>query len=201
QEVIENTRYKSNPLSYVLNPEPSPARSPRQAGPTASPCSTNGPPHHRYRLTAGDDNIRLTSELDYSKEASAMVPYQHSGRPDHLLNDPPMVDPPETALSDGDDARSCTTLAGEEDRRSLTPAPVSGRPFRRAYKQEFEGKGARTRNTREQQDISELAATLETKDVDQDQGRGANAVFPASDWPQLQSNFSMELTAQGDGLP
>jgi hypothetical protein len=56
--------------------------------------------------------------------------------PDHLRNDSPMADPPETGFSDEDDARSCTTLAGEEDRRSLTPAPVSGRPFRRAHKQE-----------------------------------------------------------------
>ena len=68
--------------------------------------------------------------------------------PDRLRNDSPMADPPETGFSD-EDAGSYTTLAGEEDRRSLTPAPASGRPCRRAYKQKFEGNEARTRNTRE----------------------------------------------------
>ncbi|KAJ3453561.1 hypothetical protein MRS44_017808 [Fusarium solani] len=218
QQVAENTRYMLS-FSYLCNSESSEARSPRQAGPTASSYSTNEPPRHRDRLTPGDDTVRLASELDYSKEASAMasVPAATDPRslttgsgmtlggddeeagspapsypdgiqspgsraswpgrygssihvldelPDHLRNDSPMADPPETGFSDEEDARSCTTLAGEEDRRSLTPAP-------------FEGKGARTRNTREQQDISEPAATLEIEDVDQDQGRGANAIFPA----------------------
>ncbi|RTE69609.1 hypothetical protein BHE90_016008 [Fusarium euwallaceae] len=45
--------------------------------------------------------------------------------PDHLRTDSLMADPPETGLSDEEDAGSYTTLAGEEDRRSLTPAPVS----------------------------------------------------------------------------
>ncbi|KAI8648881.1 hypothetical protein NCS56_01504400 [Fusarium sp. Ph1] len=308
---MENTRYKSNPLSYILNPEPSQDHSPRQAGPTASSCSTDGLPRHHDRLTSGDAIIGLALELDYSKEASAMVQDQHSGHPvtalsaiaqsiegevgpraakpdssgrsaqpnesrrrlelhqviqlatpvlaiadprsftagfgitlgeeeeamgspipsysdeiqfpgpraswpcrygssiyvsndpsEHLLNDSLMADPPETGLFDEEDAGSCTTLAGEEDRRSLTPAPASGRPFRRAHKQEFKGKGTSTRNTREQQDISEPTATLEMEDVDQDQdqGRGENAIFPVIDWLQLQPNFSIESTAQGDGL-
>ncbi|RSL51266.1 hypothetical protein CEP51_015233 [Fusarium floridanum] len=118
---------------------------------------------------------------------------------DHLLNDSPKADPPETGLSDEEDAGSYTTLAGEEDRRSLTPAPDSGRPFRRAHKQEFEGEGTRTRKTQEQKDTSELAATLEMEDVHHGQGREANAIFLASDWLQLQPNFSIESTAQGDG--
>ncbi|KAI8648138.1 hypothetical protein NCS56_01545900 [Fusarium sp. Ph1] len=247
QQVMENTRYKSNPLSYILNPEPSQDHSPRQAGPTASSCSTDGLPRHHDRLTSGDDAIGLAFELDYSKEASAMVQDHHSGhpvtalsaiaqsiegepgpraaKPDssgrsaqptesrhrfklrkaiqlatpvlvvadprsftagfgvtlgeeeeamgspipfyadeiqfpwpraswpgrygssiHVLDELP--DPPETGFSD-EDAGSYTTLAGEEDRRSLTPAPASGRPCRRAYKQNFEGNEVRTRNTRE----------------------------------------------------
>ncbi|RSL44571.1 hypothetical protein CEP54_014619 [Fusarium duplospermum] len=58
--------------------EPSRARSPLQASPTASPYSTNEFPRHRSLLTAGDGIVRLASELDYS-EASATV--QHSGHP------------------------------------------------------------------------------------------------------------------------
>ncbi|KAJ3454254.1 hypothetical protein MRS44_018148 [Fusarium solani] len=59
--------------------EPSQARSPLQASPTASPYSTNELPRHRDLRTARDDTVRLASELDYSKEASATV--QHSGHP------------------------------------------------------------------------------------------------------------------------
>ncbi|KAJ3454319.1 hypothetical protein MRS44_018213 [Fusarium solani] len=103
---------------------------------------------------------------------------------DYLLNDSP------TALFDDEETESDTTLAGEEDWRSLSPAPVSGRAFHRAYRQKFEEMGARTRNNREQQDISEPAATLEMKNIDQDQGHAAN------DGPQPQPASSMESIAQ-----
>jgi len=207
--------------------ETSQVSSPLQASLTASPCSTNELPRRCDLLTAGDDTVRLASELDYPKEAAATV--QHSGhpvtalpavvqsiegevgpkatkpdssgqsiqptefrrrfrprnaiklptaspspprvtivlvgRPTHVSSDGIQSSRPRAswpdrdraaihisggpsgyvqsdspaALSDDEDARTCTTLAGEEDRRSLTPAPPSGRAFRRAHKQGFEG--------------------------------------------------------------